>query len=417
MPVSLLAAASGVNASNGYRVQACCVPSGCQSPLHTDDLANAVRVICNNSDCRAGEFMHKECFEEWQESVLSYLSSCGRARSWSERQRLQNLWTKKGYDLAFKACGCKCNKGHLRKDLEWVPPAPPCAHSVDEKKKRGRRKKQATDKPCFAVGQSSLVRVSASGSSGQTSRIRSSSISSTGSGGCSPPTSPDQHASPIPRSSVNPFFNGDRSGNYDKPQSEYRLFSRRQDFSAFNCLPRHKINSYHIKMEEDDRTDDTRVYLLSILAQHRTTRIPCCVCHASMTVFDRFPLVEGTMFLSPRQHSPGSVTVPSGNRTQYLNAVCMRCLEDGWQNLRCVGCRTKWTGDHLIIGTLYSYDIFAAQPCCEQRLRCNRCRKLVIQPEQRQRYFFSDYSHSIACPSCKLVDFHFVKPLNVYACD
>jgi len=43
----------------------------------------------------------------------------GRARSWSEKQRRQNLWTKKGYDLAYKACMCKCKRGHLRKDLDW----------------------------------------------------------------------------------------------------------------------------------------------------------------------------------------------------------------------------------------------------------------------------------------------------------
>lgn len=66
--------------------------------------------------------MHKECFDIWEQTVLTYLKSCGRARSWSEKQRLQNLWTKRGYDLAFKACSCKCGKGHLRKDLDWIPP-------------------------------------------------------------------------------------------------------------------------------------------------------------------------------------------------------------------------------------------------------------------------------------------------------
>lgn len=46
--------------------------------------------------------MHKQCFDNWEVSVLTYLRSTGRARSWSEKQRMQNLWTKKGYDLAFK---------------------------------------------------------------------------------------------------------------------------------------------------------------------------------------------------------------------------------------------------------------------------------------------------------------------------
>ncbi|XP_028967035.1 headcase protein [Galendromus occidentalis] len=407
MAPQAMTTAAAVTSGGATGLLSCCVPTECKIPLTGQDLTNAVRVICNNQDCRAGEYMHRECFEEWQEGVLSYLRSCGRARSWSEKQRMQNLWTRRGYDLAFKACGCKCGKGHLRKDTDWCPPTNSIA-THDEKKKRGRKKRQNETATATGSVKPSVL---------TTNRIRSSSISSTGSGVCTPPTTPDQFASPIPRSSVNPFFNGDRSGNYEKPQQEVRLFSRRSDYSVFNCLPRHKINSYNIKMEDDDRSDDIRTFILTTLAQHRTTRIPCCVCHNSMNIFDRYPLLDGTLFLSPRQHSPGSVTIPSSNRTQYLNAVCMRCLEDDWQNLRCVACRTKWTGGHLIIGTLYSYDIFAAQPCCEERLRCNRCRKLVIQPNQRERYFFSDYSHSIACPSCKSIDYHFVKPLNVYACD
>ena len=56
--------------------------------------------------------------------VLLCVDDCsipGRARSWSEKQRRQNLWTKKGYDLVFRACTCKCKHGHLRKDPDWSP--------------------------------------------------------------------------------------------------------------------------------------------------------------------------------------------------------------------------------------------------------------------------------------------------------
>lgn len=89
--------------------------------IGTSDV-EVVKVVCNNDHCEQGQYMHKECFEIWEQTVLTYLKSCGRARSWSEKQRLQNLWTKRGYDLAFKACSCKCGKGHLRKDLDWIPP-------------------------------------------------------------------------------------------------------------------------------------------------------------------------------------------------------------------------------------------------------------------------------------------------------
>jgi len=60
------------------------------------------------------------CLVEWEEHVLMFLKSSGRARSWNDKQRAQNLWTKKGYDLAYKACNCTCGKGHLRKNLDYV---------------------------------------------------------------------------------------------------------------------------------------------------------------------------------------------------------------------------------------------------------------------------------------------------------
>lgn len=62
-------------------------------------------------------------FLDWEDHVLQYLRSCGRARSWNDKQRAQNLWTKKGYDLAYKACDCLCQKGHMRKDLDHITPA------------------------------------------------------------------------------------------------------------------------------------------------------------------------------------------------------------------------------------------------------------------------------------------------------
>jgi len=98
------------NDNAGARLQKCCSPGSCrfpEEPIDPEDPYDAVRVLCNNESCVEGRWMHKDCFEEFQQSVLAYLRSCGRARSWSEKQRLQNLWTKKGYDLAFKACDCK----------------------------------------------------------------------------------------------------------------------------------------------------------------------------------------------------------------------------------------------------------------------------------------------------------------------
>lgn len=150
----------GVSLDNFTR---CCVPSGdCFKAgvgadyglINLDELRDCIRVICNNENCTAGQYMHRECFESWEQSVLSYLKSIGRARSWTDRQRQQNLWTKKGYDLVFKACGCKCNRGHLKKDLDWTPPI---ANNIfgrmdDESNKKRKKRNRNNQKPVLAIG-------------------------------------------------------------------------------------------------------------------------------------------------------------------------------------------------------------------------------------------------------------------------
>lgn len=136
----------------------CCTPTGeClrgDALIRLNALHDAVKVMCNNDNCPIGQFMHRECFDAWEQTVLTYLKSCGRARSWSERQRHQNLWTKKGYDLAFKACGCRCGRGHLKKDLDWMPPGTGNVtgnrQDENEAKKKKRRNRQNT-RPTLAV--------------------------------------------------------------------------------------------------------------------------------------------------------------------------------------------------------------------------------------------------------------------------
>jgi Headcase protein family homologue len=87
-------------------VAVCCAPGGClQSSGHCislDDIGDVAKVICNYEHCTQSGLMHRQCFHVWEAGILNFLRSCGRARSWSERQRHQNLWTKKGYDLAYK---------------------------------------------------------------------------------------------------------------------------------------------------------------------------------------------------------------------------------------------------------------------------------------------------------------------------
>ncbi|RWS29215.1 Headcase-like protein [Leptotrombidium deliense] len=416
----------------------CCVPTACHlgETVQMDDLSDCVKVICNNEQCNEGRYMHKECFEIWEDNVLTFLKSTGRARSWSEKQRRQNLWNKKGYDLAYKACGCKCGKGHLKKDLDWI--APPANNKEDRNKKKKSRKR-SNDKPALIISTNVTVtnaparppvtqtngngNVNVNGNGNgviPVSRMRTSSMSSTGSvgsGGTTPPMSGSESQSPgfteSNFASWQKFVFGSQPRR-ERSNSGSCIFSRRHDYSSFNNLPRHKINSYHIKMEDDVNhgNDETRCLILSILSANRVNRTSCILCHGTMIIFDRYPLIDGSFFISPRRHSKSSVAIDVDGKEKYLNAVCMGCLEGTTVSIRCKNCNTKWSGAHLILGSVYSYDIFAAVPCCADRLRCNNCTHLVIPPQTRLEYF-SDYSHSMSCSHCGILDHHFVKPLQV----
>ncbi|XP_017848057.1 headcase protein isoform X2 [Drosophila busckii] len=151
----------------GVQLTRCCYPNGeCGKldaliALDEQGVAECVRVLCNNENCNMGQYMHRDCFDQWEASVLQQLKASGRARSWSERQRVQQLWTKKGYDLIYKNCSCKCGRGQLRKDLEW-PPNQICfaaaarsaagnLSSEDEDKKKAKKKRNRNQKQNVAL--------------------------------------------------------------------------------------------------------------------------------------------------------------------------------------------------------------------------------------------------------------------------
>lgn len=406
----------------------CCVPMGCnrlhEEPINVGVPGDSVKVACNNEGCTEGTWMHGDCFVDWQEHVLCYLRSCGRARSWSEKQRLQNLWTKKGYDLAYKACDCKCGRGHLRKDLDYIPPRVAVVRGLDDKK--GKKPRKKNEKPLAmlnkAVGgpnhhqiglpQRPTYEGGSIVSNRPQLRVRTSSFSSTGS--ASPPSSAGTPPS-TPGS-------GGSGGASKKTQFFFmepghaatgNIFRRRTDFSVFNVLPRHQQNPYHIKMEDEGPhgNDETRCFVLTNLSTHQVTAARCVVCHYDMPVFDKYPLIDGTFFLSPQRYN-SDLMVLSDHKMLYMNAVCMKCLDGGaGRQLQCRACRSPWLGSAFVIGSMYAYDIFAAMPCCAQRLSCKNCRGGIMDPGCAFQ-FFSEYSKPIQCPHCKVEDFHFIKPLD-----
>ncbi|CDI97155.1 headcase protein [Echinococcus multilocularis] len=136
------------------------------------------------------------------------------------------------------------------------------------------------------------------------------------------------------------------------------------------------------------------------------------------------------------------------SQKRFLHAVCMACMRsidsegggdanntagggggcEDFPQIVCRFCRTPWSGSTLLIGGLYTYDLFACSPCCGEHLRCKSC---GLQPLTRQECekdgeegaeeetnplqplpYFSQYSQLLCCQHCRAVDYHFIKPFD-----
>uniref|UniRef100_A0A182QUL6 Headcase N-terminal domain-containing protein n=1 Tax=Anopheles farauti TaxID=69004 RepID=A0A182QUL6_9DIPT len=202
--------------SEGAGMVRCCVPIGeCVKPkatgganlfselgamINLEDLRECVRVQCSNEGCTVGQYMHRECFERWEDEVLAFLKSTGRARSWSDKQRQQNLWTKKGYELVQKMCGCKCGRGHLKKDLEWNAPTTASLFGLPM---NGNHQQHL-----LHGGGTVGAIMPSSGGMAAAARLRANSLSSISNGSCTPPASSiggsEQSVSPIHNQAPSP---------------------------------------------------------------------------------------------------------------------------------------------------------------------------------------------------------------------
>ena len=55
--------------------------------------------------------------------------------------------------------------------------------------------------------------------------------------------------------------------------------------------------------------DETRIFILSSYASNKMNRVPCVLCKNMLLIFDRYPLLDGTFFLSPKQHNKSCIQV------------------------------------------------------------------------------------------------------------
>ena len=374
----------------------CCNPRGCVlGPISSSPPeANVIRMNCSNDRCPYSTYMHSECFDSFEEQVLSCLRGMSRAKNWSEKQRRQNVWTKKGYDLIYKFCSCRCSKGTLKKDLNHVIPSSSATNPSSTI--------PSVSSSSFITPSSSVTITQASEKT-KKKRKKSASFSER------PPLITQIPPRPRARSHRNSdSMSSDNGTSYMQP------FAHRTDYSVFDqILPRSMVNSYHIKMEDDGYAagDDTRSLVLSCLASHHKNSVNCILCCNKMDVFDRFPLVNGTFFLSPIQSSTSSLEVESkGDDPLYMSAVCVYCLS-GHNQVYCILCNSLWNGKCHQIGTMYSYDIFASNPCCSSAVQCKSCRRQLVELPKLS-LSFTQLSSLYDCTFCGCKDYHFIRPIS-----
>jgi len=87
------------------------------------------------------------------------------------------------------------------------------------------------------------------------------------------------------------------------------VFSKIIPFKIFQVEIQIFLFIFQIEDEGNHGNDETRLFILSSLAQSQMSRVACILCEEPLLVFDRYPLVDGSFFLSPKQHSSGCIEV------------------------------------------------------------------------------------------------------------
>ena len=127
------------------------------------------------------------------------------------------------------------------------------------------------------------------------------------------------------------------------PTLKGSIFERREDWSILSRIPICKQNTIHIRLEDEGPygNDETRCFVLSHLSALGVKQLTCVSCDCQLVVYDRFPLVDGTLFLSPDAYAteksivisnangskgPSSSASPYSLLQQYMHAICLSCV-------------------------------------------------------------------------------------------
>jgi hypothetical protein len=203
--------------------------------------------------------------------------------------------------------------------------------------------------------------------------------------------------------------------------SNKNMFQHRKDWSILHKLPIDKQNPIHIRVEDEGPygNDEIRCFILSHFGSLNVKEIGCVFCNTNCVVYDRFPLIDGTLFLSPMIYDHFK-SIPSPSPTDkklFISAVCLNCiLCKRGHEIKCLSCNKSWQelgGRSFQIGTLYKFDLFAGLPCCQSRLKCIKCQADLLSIETaRENCSFSNFSEEVQCTKCGFVANHFVRKLK-----
>ena len=96
-----------------------------------------------------------------------------------------------------------------------------------------------------------------------------------------------------------------------------------------------------------------------------------------------------------------------------MHGICVACLSGEVTQLECRACLREWRGGSTLqVGTMYKFDVFAAEPCCAARTSCLACRAPLLLDSDGTLPFFSQYSEERVCSACNARAFHFVREIN-----
>ncbi|KRX63569.1 DNA polymerase alpha subunit B [Trichinella sp. T9] len=285
-----------------------------QSRNMTDAINDVVKVECDNLSCPSEKCVDRLCFETRQTSLQSF-------------DRL-NVFAQNCTGVG------SCSRGCLKCDTAQYTACEERFKHLPFRRENGNKVASLSKKSGFGSG---FFRA----------RSRTSSFDSA-------VVAFDSEGSAMSKSKSNQFIL--ESCEHDtgilnnsshcldmQAQSTGNIFRRRQNLESFRkALPRSKINGINIKLEDDcpQGNDETRLFVLTNLGDHKRRTVTCIICQSLLPVYDRYPLIDGTFFLSPINHENSGVMVNYEGSSLYLLSLCMYCMESA-PKLMCILCGSE----------------------------------------------------------------------------